>query len=80
MKGLCERDEISLIEKGRGCQEMLFWIMQIRQPCRSGISISAGMDALNETLPELICTVLQCYDLMCGKAPGNRLLLILVPQ
>lgn len=29
------------------------------------------VDALNETLPELIRTVLQCYDLMCGKAPGE---------
>ena len=47
------------------------------------------VDALNETLPELIQVVLQCYDLMCGKAPGEYeptvkfggcLLLILVPQ
>jgi hypothetical protein len=29
------------------------------------------VDALNETLPELIQVVLQCYDLMCGKAPGE---------
>lgn len=71
MKGLCKRDEISLIEKGRGCQEMLFWIMQIRQPCRSGINISAGMDTLNEALPGLICAVLQHYNLMCGKATGK---------
>ena len=27
------------------------------------------VDALNETLPKLIRAVLQCYDLMCGKAP-----------
>ncbi len=29
------------------------------------------VDALNETLPELVRTVLQCYDLMCGRAAGN---------
>lgn len=29
------------------------------------------VDALNETLPELIRTVLQCYDLMCGKTAGD---------
>ena len=29
------------------------------------------VDALNETLPELIQVVLQCYDQMCGKAPGE---------
>lgn len=31
--------------KNGACQEMLSWIMQIRQPCRSGINISAGTDA-----------------------------------
>lgn len=29
------------------------------------------VDALNETLPELFRTILQCYDLMCGQAPGD---------
>lgn len=29
------------------------------------------VDALNETLPELIRAVLQCYDLMCGRSPGQ---------
>lgn len=29
------------------------------------------VDALNETLPKLITTILQCYDLMCGKTPGE---------
>ena len=29
------------------------------------------VDALNETLPELFRVILQCYDIMCGKAPGD---------
>lgn len=29
------------------------------------------VDALNETLPELFRVILQCYDLMCGQAPGE---------
>lgn len=29
------------------------------------------VDALNETLPELIRVIMQCYDIMCGKAPGK---------
>ena len=29
------------------------------------------VDALNETLPELIATILKCYDLICGKTPGE---------
>lgn len=29
------------------------------------------VDTLNETLPELIKAVLQCYDLMCGRALGD---------
>lgn len=29
------------------------------------------VDALNETLPELFRVILQCYDIMCGKTPGD---------
>lgn len=29
------------------------------------------VDALNETLPALFEVILQCYDLMCGNAPGE---------
>ena len=29
------------------------------------------VDALNETLPELIRVIMQCYDIMCGKTPGE---------
>ena len=29
------------------------------------------VDALNETLPELFRVILQCYDLMCGRSPGE---------
>lgn len=29
------------------------------------------VDALNEALPELFQVILQCYDLMCGKAPAE---------
>lgn len=29
------------------------------------------VDALNDTLPKLFQVILQCYDLMCGKAPGE---------
>lgn len=29
------------------------------------------VDALNEALPELFRTILQCYDLMCGKVPAE---------
>ena len=29
------------------------------------------VDALNEMLPQLIRTVMQCYDLMCQKTPGE---------
>ena len=29
------------------------------------------VDALNDTLPKLFQAILQCYDLMCGKAPGE---------
>ena len=29
------------------------------------------MDTLNEVLPQLCTIILQCYDLMCGKAPGE---------
>lgn len=29
------------------------------------------VDALNETIPELARVIMQCYDLMCGRAPGE---------
>lgn len=29
------------------------------------------VDALNETLPELFRVILQCYDIMCEKTPGD---------
>lgn len=29
------------------------------------------VDALNDTLPKLFQVILQCYDLMCGKVPGE---------
>ncbi len=29
------------------------------------------VDALNETIPELCRAILQCYDLMCQRAPGE---------
>lgn len=29
------------------------------------------VDAMNETVPEMVKTVLQCYDLMCGKEAGD---------
>lgn len=29
------------------------------------------VDALNDTLPNLFQVILQCYDLMCGKVPGE---------
>lgn len=29
------------------------------------------VDALNETIPELVRAILQCYDLMCGRPPGE---------
>lgn len=29
------------------------------------------VDTLNEVLPQLFETVLRCYDLMCGRAPGE---------
>ena len=29
------------------------------------------MDTLNKVLPQLFTAVLQCYDLMCGKTPGE---------
>ncbi len=29
------------------------------------------VDSLNEVLPQLCTIILQCYDLMCGKAPGE---------
>lgn len=29
------------------------------------------VDALNETIPELVRVIMQCYDLMCGRAPGE---------
>lgn len=29
------------------------------------------VDTLNEVLPELCCVILQCYDLMCGRTPGD---------
>ena len=29
------------------------------------------VDSLNDTLPKLITAIMQCYDLMCGKSPGE---------
>lgn len=29
------------------------------------------VDSLNETIPELARVIMQCYDLMCGRAPGE---------
>lgn len=29
------------------------------------------VDALNETIPELARVIMQCYDLMCGRSPGE---------
>lgn len=29
------------------------------------------VDALNETIPELARVILQCYDIMCGRSPGD---------
>lgn len=29
------------------------------------------VDALNESLPKLFTVILQCYDLMCGRTPGE---------
>lgn len=29
------------------------------------------VDALNDALPKLFAAILQCYDLMCGKTPGE---------